>query len=131
LVDILSGRREVETSAALVTSDLKAQIDQFQLHGVGQWNAWVRFLLGSRRVTQLDLVPGAIAGRDPQRVLTAQWQGLQDGREAISPPFAVTFDLAGDKVAAIETRRADYTFVAGDSILPQVAFAAILGQLVG
>jgi hypothetical protein len=50
--------------------------------------------------------------------LTAQWQGLKGGQQSISPKFSMTFLMANERVAAIQTRRADYTFVAGDFILP-------------
>jgi flavin-dependent dehydrogenase len=131
LVEVLSGRREPEPSAELVAEDLTVQIDQFQLKGVAQWNAWVSFLRGSPRVTELKLVPGSLSEQDRQWVLTCQWQGLKGGRRSVSPRFSIAFGVTDERVAAIQTRRADYTFVAGDSILPAVAFAALLGQLVG
>jgi hypothetical protein len=41
----------------------------------------------------------------------------------------MTLNIADERVSAIQTRRADYTFIAGDAILPQVAFAALVGRL--
>lgn len=129
LVDILSGRRDVATSAELVTTDLKVQIDQFQLQGVDPWNAWVTFLRNSPRVTKLELVPASLSENGSQWVLTGQWQGSKGEQQLVSPPFSITFVMANERVAAIQTQRADYTFVVGDFILPPVAFAALLGQL--
>jgi flavin-dependent dehydrogenase len=127
LVDVLSGRRDVATSAELVTNDLKVQIDQFHLQGIEPWNAWASFLRKSARVTNLELVAGALAGNNAEWVLTGQWQGVKAGLARVSPEFTMRFDMADERVAAIQTQRADYTFVVGDFILPQVAFAAILG----
>jgi flavin-dependent dehydrogenase len=129
LVEILSGRRDVGTSTALVTPAVKLQIDRFQLQGVPQWNAWVSFLRNSPRVTGLELVPGALAASENQWVLTGQWQGSMSGRAAVSPQLALSFVMADERVASIQTQRMDYTFVTGDSILPEAAFAAVLGQL--
>jgi hypothetical protein len=129
LVDVLSGRLEAERSAGLVSGDLKVQVDQFQLTGAGQWNAWVTLLRNSPRITKLDLVPGALEAAGPEWVLTAQWQGSIGDRQAVSPPLTMNFEMSGDLVAAIRMQRADCTFVTGDSILPQAMFAAMVGQL--
>jgi hypothetical protein len=129
LVDILSGRRDIGTSAELVTADLQVQIDQFALHGVAQWNAWVSYLRSSPRVPKLELVPGSLTGKDNPWLLNCQWQGLKGGQPSISPQFSLTFMMANDRVATIQTRRADYTFVIGDAILPQVAFAWLTARL--
>jgi hypothetical protein len=131
LVDVLSGLRAVEASADLVTADIKVQIDQFQLQGLAQWNAWASFLRNARRVTKLELVPGLLTGKDNQWVLNGQWQGLVGSAQSVSPPFSVTFLVANERVAEVQTGRADYTFVIGESILPQVAFAAVLSRLMG
>jgi flavin-dependent dehydrogenase len=129
LVDVLSGRRGVATSAELVTENLKLQIDQFHLQGIGPWNAWATFLVKSPRVTRLELVAGALAGSNTQWVLTGQWHGLKAGLETVSPQFSMTFGMTNERVAAIQTQRADHTFVVGDFILPQAAFAAMLGRM--
>ena len=129
LVEVLSGRHDVDTSGALITPDFSLQIDQFQLQGIAQWNAWVASLRSSTRVAQLELVPGSLAGADAKWLLTAQWQGLMGTAQSISPEFSMTFAIANERVSAIETHREDYTFVLGDSILPQGAFAGMLGQL--
>jgi len=135
LVDILSGRRPVESSAELVSPDLIVQIDEFQLRGVDQWNAWANSLRKSPRVTNLELVPGSLNAANTANVanadwtLTAQWQGSMGGRRFVSPQFSITFQMMNDRVHMIRTGREDYTFVIGDSILPPVAFAAVLDQL--
>ncbi|HEY3835456.1 MAG TPA: hypothetical protein VGL72_02745, partial [Bryobacteraceae bacterium] len=129
LVDILSGRLGTERSAGLVSEDLKVQVDQFQLTGVAQWNAWVTLLRNSPRVAKLDLVPGSLELSGSEWVLTAQWQGSIGSQQAVSPQLTMNFGMSGDSVAAIQMQRADCTFVTGDSILPQVAFAAMVGQL--
>jgi flavin-dependent dehydrogenase len=130
LVDILSGQLPVAQSADLVTPDLQVQIDQFQLQGIDPWTAWVTFLRNSPRVTELELVPASLSGDGSQWVSTVQWQGSKGEQQLVSPPFSITFVMANERVAAIQTQRADYTFVMGDFILPSVAFAALLGQLV-
>jgi hypothetical protein len=129
LIDMLSGRLGTDASAGLVTSDVKLQIDTFQLQGVAQWNAWVELLRGSPRVSKLVLVPGSLAGAGSDWVLTAQWQGVMNGRASVSPQFTITVGMANDRVARIQTQRSDYTFVMGDSMLPRVAFAAVVGQV--
>jgi flavin-dependent dehydrogenase len=129
LIDMLSGRLGTDASAGLVTSDVKLQIDTFQLQGVAQWNAWVELLRGSPRVTNLELVPGSLTGSGAQWVLTAQWQGMMRGQASVSPQLSMTLVMASDRVAEIQTERADVTFVTGDSILPPAAFAAVVGEL--
>jgi hypothetical protein len=129
LVEVLSGVREVAESDDLVTPDIKVQIDKFQLQGVAQWNAWVSLLRSSTRVANLQLVPGSLTGTDPQWMLTAQWQGAMGGQASVSPQLSMTFLMSNERVAQVQMQRADVTFVTGDSILPPVAFAAVVGQL--
>jgi hypothetical protein len=129
LVDILSGRSKVDASDGLVAEGVKLQIDQFQLEGVAQWNAWVSFLRGAPRVKDLELVPGSLAGSNSNWTLTAQWQGSVRGQASVSPQFSMTFLVANYRVASIQMRRKDCTFVVGDAILPEVAFAAVVGNL--
>lgn len=129
LVDMLSGRRDVGTTSELLTPDVRIEIDQFQLQGVKQWEGWVTFLRGSRRVTDLDLVPGALSEDRGQWKLTAQWRGVKHGLPSISSPLSMTFSMSNGRVASIQTQRVDYTFVVGDVILRNVAFAVLLGQL--
>ena len=112
-----------------MTPDVNLHVDQFQLEGVEQWIAWVTWLRAPTRVTGLELVSGELSGEEIDWKLTAQWRGLIDDVPSISPEFSMTFQMAGDRVSAIRTRRADHTFVLGDSILPPVAFAAMLGLL--
>jgi hypothetical protein len=130
VVEMLSGQRSVDNSGALVAADVQVQIDQFRLQGVAQWSAWVDFLRTSARVSNLRLLPGSLADNQGQWTLTGQWQGTVRSQQSISPPLSVTFNLADERISGIQTRRADYTFVVGDAILPQVAFAALLGQLI-
>jgi flavin-dependent dehydrogenase len=129
VVDVLSELRNVDTSSELVTPDLTVQIDQFQLRGISQWNAWVTFLRNSPAVSNLDLVPGSLAADDNHWVLTGQWHAAKAGLPSVSPEFSLTFTIADERVAIMQTRRADYTFVAGDFIVPPAAFAALVGQL--
>ncbi len=132
LVDILSGRSSVDGSAELLTQDAIVRIDQFHLEGVAQWNAWVASLRNSPRVAALQLVPSSLAtttADGAEWTLTAQWQGSIGGAPSVSLPLTMTFVMDDRRVSAIHTERADYTFVAGDSILPAVAFASLLGQL--
>ena len=129
LVDVLSGRRPVDTSAELVTPDVRLAIDGFSLQGLDQWVAWACFLRASPRVQGLELVPGSLKLANDQWDLICQWQGIKDRLASISPEVSIAFRMAGDKVAEISSRRADYSFVAGDGILPPVAFAALLGQV--
>ncbi|MDR3698741.1 MAG: hypothetical protein P4L56_03840 [Candidatus Sulfopaludibacter sp.] len=129
LVDILSGRLGTEASAGLVTADVKVEIDQFQLTGAAQWNSWVTFLRGAARVNELELVPAALEASGAEWVLTAQWQGLMGAEGAVSPQLTMNFQMSGDKVSEIRMQRADCTFAVGDEILPQVAFAVVVGRL--
>jgi flavin-dependent dehydrogenase len=129
VVGILAGQHDLQTSAALLSPDFNLNIDQFQLHGLEEWNAWVAVLRASQRVTDLRLVPGSVAASGANWVLTAQWQGVAGSAKSASPPFTMTFVMEHDRVSALETQRADYAFVLGDSILPQVAFAEVVGQL--
>jgi hypothetical protein len=129
LVDILSGRRGIAESGDAVAPDVQLHIDQFHLTGLDQWNAWAAFLRGSPRVKELELVPVSLSGTGDRWVLTGRWQGVKAGQHAVSPPLSTTLTLAKERIAAIHTQRADYTFVAGDFIVPQAAFAALLGQL--
>jgi hypothetical protein len=116
-------------SAQYVAPDLRVEIDQFELQGADQWISWVSFVRGARHVERLDFVPSSLVQQDGAWILTGQWQGSRAGRQATSPAFSLTLTLAQNRVTAIETRRADYTFAIGDAFLPQVAFAALLGQL--
>jgi len=129
LVEILSGRRPVETAKKLVTTDVKVQIDQFQVNELDQFQAWMEWLIGSPRVKSAELVPASLERNDTRWVLTAQWQGTIGSERFVSPKFDIQFEMARDRVSAIYTRRADHTFITGDSILPPVAFAAVLGEL--
>jgi flavin-dependent dehydrogenase len=129
LVGILSGRQDIETSAALMTADLTVKIDEFFLRGVAQWNAWVSSLRSGKRVTQLELVPGSLTEADRGWILACQWRGKVGANLSVSPQFSITFRMAGERVATIETHRADYTFVTGDSILPAAAFVVAMGQI--
>jgi hypothetical protein len=129
LIDVLAGRRDTAMSAQYVAPDLRVEIDQFELQGADQWISWVSFVRGARHVERLDFVPSSLVQQDGAWILTGQWQGSRAGRQATSPAFSLTLTLAQNRVTAIETRRADYTFAIGDAFLPQVAFAALLGQL--
>ena len=129
LVDILSGQLGTDRSAAFITQDVQVQIDQFHLTGVEQWNAWVKLLRSAPRVTGLMLVPASLAENGSAWALTAQWQGSIGSRQAVSPQLTMNFQVSGNLVSRIQMQRADCTFVTGDSILPQVAFAAVVGQL--
>jgi hypothetical protein len=80
-------------------------------------------------VTALELVSGGLSGEEIEWTLTGQWRGRIGDVLSVSPEFSMSFGMAGERVAAIQTRRADHTFVLGDSILPPVAFAAMLGAL--
>ena len=128
VVNMLSGREDPTTFERSLASDLRVEIDRFRLRGIAQWVAWVGLLRGSTRLAQLELVAGALAKRDDQWVLTAQWQGQKGHRRLVSPEICVTFEISCDKVSAIRTRQADYAFVAGDSILPQLAVATMAGR---
>ena len=79
---------------------------------------------------KLELMPASLSSSESQWVLTGQWQGSKGEQQLVSPLLSMTFVMADAQVAAIQTQRADYTFVVGDFILPPVAFAALLGQLV-
>jgi flavin-dependent dehydrogenase len=129
VVDALSGRGDAGRSAELVIEDVQVQIDQFQLRGVAQWTAWVAWLRGSRRVNGLELVPASLVNHEDDWVLTAQWQGNKGGAASISPQFSMTFRMEEDRIAEVQTCRADHAFVTGDAALPQVAYAAMLGQM--
>ncbi|HEX3864893.1 MAG TPA: hypothetical protein VHY35_24670 [Stellaceae bacterium] len=148
IVDMLSGRLEADTSSRFLADDVQLQIDQFRLHGTADWIAWVKILRNSADATNLQMMPASLApgllppsplpsGPLPPSpaqdhndwVLTGQWQAEKNGRIAVSPPVSINFTLVGDRIAAIQTARADYTFIIGDSILPPVAFAAFVGQL--
>jgi flavin-dependent dehydrogenase len=130
LVDVLSGKVEAAKSADLISGDVKVDIDQFRLSGAAQWVAWVTYLRAAGRVSALELVPGSLAQADGQWTLTGQWRGVKAGRPSVSPQLTMTFTLADNRVTAIRTERADYTFMAGDEILPSVAFAAVLREAV-
>jgi flavin-dependent dehydrogenase len=130
VVEILSGQLDAQTSTALLSPDFNLNIDQFQLHGVERWKAWVAALRSSQRLTDLQLVPGSVAPSGANWVLTAQWQGVTGNAKSASPPFTMTFAMDHDRVATLETQRADYAFVLGESILPQAAFAEVVGELV-
>jgi hypothetical protein len=130
LVDVLSGKVEPPKSADLISNDVKVDIDQFRLSGAAQWVAWVTYLRAAGRVSALELVPGSLAQADGQWTLTGQWRGVKAGRPSVSPQLTMTFTLADNRVTAIRTERADYTFMAGDEILPSVAFAAVLREAV-
>ena len=129
LIDVLAGRRDTAMWAQFVAPNLRVEIDQFELQGADQWISWVSFVRGARHVERLDFVPSSLVQQDGAWILTSQWQGSRAGRQAASPPFSLTLTMAQNRVTAIETRRADYIFVIGDAILPQVAFAALLGRL--
>jgi hypothetical protein len=129
VIEVLSGQHDPLTSAALLSPEFSLNIDQFQLRGVEQWNAWIDALRTSTRITDLQLVPGSVASSDANWVLTAQWQGLAGNAKSASPPFTMTFVMDHDRISALQTQRADYAFVLGDSILPQAAFAEFVGQL--
>lgn len=129
LVDILSGKLGTDRSPAFVTEDVKVQIDQFSLSGLEQWIGWANLLRSATRVSGLTLTAAALTSSSVEWVLTAQWQGSIDDAQVVSPTFTMSFEVDGDRVSEIQMQRADCTFVTGDSIMPQVAFAAILGQL--
>jgi flavin-dependent dehydrogenase len=129
VVDMLAGRRKVDTSGELVAPDLTVQIDQFQLRGLSQWNAWITFLRNSPAASNLDLVPGSLSGDGNRWVLIGQWHAAKAGLSSVSPEFALIFTIADERVSAVQTQRADYTFITGDFIVPPVAFAALLGRL--
>jgi flavin-dependent dehydrogenase len=131
LIDVLAGRRDTATWAQFVAPDLRVKIDQFELQGADQWTSWVAFVRAARKVEKLDFVPSTLTHKDGAWILTGQWQGMRAGRPAASPLFSVTLTMTQGRVAAIATRRADYTFAIGDAFLPQVAFAALLGRLAG
>jgi flavin-dependent dehydrogenase len=125
VVDILSGRGDPQTAARFLASDLRVRIDHLCLRGIEQWDAWVAFLRGSRRLTELELVPGALAQHDGRWRLTGQWQGRRVARRVASPEISLTFEIVNEQVKSIEATRADYAFVAGDSMLPQLALVAM------
>jgi flavin-dependent dehydrogenase len=129
LVDTLSGRRDIGGLSDLVAPDVEMRIDEFRIQGLAQLSGWVSLLRNSTRIAHIELVAGALTGNDTRWTLTAQWQGIQAGQQAVSPPFSLAFNLSNERVAMIQTERADYTFVLGDSILRRVAFAALLGRL--
>ena len=130
LIDVLAGRRDAAMAAQFVAPDLRVDIDQFELQGTDEWTSWVSFVRGTRQTEKLDFVPSTLTQKDGVWILTGQWQGSKAGRLTASPLFSLTLTLVQDRVAEIRTRRADYAFAVGDFILPQVAFAAALGELV-
>jgi flavin-dependent dehydrogenase len=127
VLDVLSGRLGIDSSAAFVTPDVTLQIDQFELAGIESWTAWVEWLRAVSNASVADLVAVEAIEQDSAWLITAQWQvGTTDTR-FVSSPLSIVFGMDGDRVASIRTRRADYTLVLGDSILPPPAFAAALG----
>jgi hypothetical protein len=130
VVDILSGKRDAPASDSLLAEGFRLHIDGVVLQGAPPWAAWVAFLRDSPKLTALELVAGALAKAGSLWVLTCQWQGVKDGQALASPPFTLSFEMTDGRLAAIQTQRADYAFVVGNFILPRVAFAALLGQLV-
>jgi flavin-dependent dehydrogenase len=126
IIDILSGQQAADTSGKWLADDFELQIDQFNLHGVAQWVAWVDLLRTSTRVASPELVASALSMSDHTWTLTGQWQAASGEERMVSPTFSIAFTMAGDQIATIRTSRADYTFVTGDVILPAVAFAALL-----
>src|SRR5262249_24761887 len=129
-IDILSGQRPPDASTQFLTDDMQLQIDHFRLRGAAQWEAWVAILRNSPGVKELEFIPGTLTQNQNDWVLTAQWQGEKGGRMAVSPPASINFTVTGERFSTIQTERADYTFIIGDSILAPVAFAAFLGGLV-
>jgi flavin-dependent dehydrogenase len=128
LIDVLSGRRGVDSSAAFMTPDVKLQIDRFELIGFESWTAWVKWLRAVSGASVMELVATEASEKDSEWLVTAQWQvGTVESR-FVSPPVSIAFGMEGDRVASIRTKREDYTLVLGDSILPPAAFAVALGQ---
>jgi hypothetical protein len=130
VVDALSGKAGGSRAAGLMTADVKVDIDRFQLTGAAQWQAWVGFVRGG--AADLQFVAGLLAETTKDSgewTLTGQWRGTRFGQLSVSPEFSISFTLAADKVAAIRTRAADYTFSCGDQILHRVALAATLAQI--
>jgi len=128
LVEILSGKLDVSKSAGLLSPDFRLQIDGIVLSGVKPWAAWVGLLRDSRQAG-LELVAAKLERQDSRWMLCGQWQAADGGGRLASPVFGIGFEMDDGRVAAIQTSRADYSFVLGDHILPQAAFAAVLGRL--
>jgi flavin-dependent dehydrogenase len=129
LVETLSGRLASENGRLLVMPDIRIYIGDFTLRGLEGWNAWVDLIRGSRRVANLELVPGPLAADNDGWVLTCQWQGRKGGVAAYSPPFWMGFILNDERVADLQTRRADYGFVLGDAAMSRVGWVVMLKQL--
>ena len=70
-----------------------------------------------------------LTGEGSDWSVEVQWQGQVDGVDSVSVPFTLAFALEQDRVSVLRAARADFAFVLGDSILPQVAFALLIGQL--
>jgi flavin-dependent dehydrogenase len=129
LIDVLAGRRDPATSKQFVGPDLRVAIDEFELQGADEWISWVAFVRAAPQVEKLDFVPSTLTQQGNAWILTGQWQGVKAGRRTGSLPFSLTLTIANDHLATITTRRADYALVIGETVLPQVAFAALLGRL--
>ena len=129
LVDVLSGRRYAQDSADFVSADVQLRIDEFQLQGVAAWEAWVEFLRGTPRVSGLDLRPTGLAPLGDEWRLTARWVGLKAGAPMLSAPVEMFFTLQDERVASIRLRRAEFSFVIGESLLPRAAFASLLQRM--
>lgn len=129
LMDALSGRRDAQGSANIVTADVRLRIDEFQLQGVAAWEAWVAFLRGTPRVSGLELRPTGLAPVGDEWRLTARWTGLKAGAPMLSALVEMFFTLQNERVASVRLRRAENSFVIGESLLPRAAFASLLQRM--
>jgi flavin-dependent dehydrogenase len=129
VVEMLSGKLDVQASAEIVTDDVRLVIDGVLLEGLEQWQAWVGFVRSAQRVTDLELIPTGLTASDAQWQLSGYWEGIRGGLRVVSPLLSMSFVIDNNRVAEMHTRRMDYTFLTGDSILPRVAFALLLGRI--
>ena len=129
IIDLLSGQRDIATSASLVAQNFSLRIDEFILQGIAPWTAWATFLRGATQLQDLRLVPGSSKTEGGKWVLDCQWQGVKGGRQAVSPVFPLTFAVKQGLVQEIDTQRADYAFAVGSYILPRMGFVGLLRRL--
>ena len=130
LLDVISAKLPMPEARTLLHTKVRAYVDGTKIAtGQNAWKKWVLFLQHTahqRGIKNLRIVTESIHNNGAQVVVQARWHGTINGKESTSDIGCVTYHVQNNKIIAVQTHKANYTFIYGTKVTNPLFFYLLL-----